>query len=202
MEETQNTQPAEKPATPATDTPAQPATGDEQQAFVQNTVTLEVTLNGETKASSVRFHTPTILRKVREIDDAATVKVITDDKDRRVLLEGTKPQAVVALEASTIPASKVREHIGKLVNVIADHSDLRAISVTFVCVDEAGNDSGGGFVATTPECTANEAMELVNCSDANTDKFVKKIELVVPGRTERTKDGIVTPTPEQVKELG
>ena len=163
-------------------------------------IKIEVTLNGETKTETARFHTPSLLERVKTLDDAAKVKIIAPDGDR-VLLEGTKEQAVAALEASTVKPGQIAAHIQRLVQFLADHSSLRAISVEAVFVDDEGRDSGFGFVSTVANCTAAQAVALVNCCDANVDEFISKTKLSVPGR-DQTKGGIVTPTQDQVKALG
>ena len=173
-------------------------------AATNRDVTFEVTLNGETKTEAVRFHTPSLLERVKTLDDAATVRILAPaaGDERRVLLEGTKAQATLALEASIIKPEQISEHLKKLVQLLADHSSLRAIGVEVVYVDNEGRDSGFGFVSTSVNCTTAQAVALVNCCDANVDEFISKAKLSIPGRNEPAKGGIVTPTEEQVKALG
>lgn len=192
MEKTDNT--PETPETP--ETPKAPAPN--------RNVTVEITLNGEKKRGEVRFHTPSILECVKKLDDAATVRVIAPGEDAehpKVLLDAPKAKAVEALTASTVPPEQIGAHVQKLVQFLADHSNLRAISVEAVYVDAEGRDSGFGFVSTTADCTQAQAVSLVNCCDANVDEFLAKTKIIVPGRNQ-PKGGIVTPTEEQVKALG
>jgi len=179
-----------------TETPVQ-----EKPAAKDRGIKIEITLNGETKTETARFHTPSLLECVKELDDAATVKIVAQGDEERVLLDGTKEQAVAALEASIVKPGQIAEHVQRLIQFLADHSSLRAVSVEAVFVDDEGRDSGFGFVSTVQNCTAAQAISLVNCCEANVDEFVTKAKLTIPGR-DKANGGIVTPTQEQVKALG
>lgn len=181
-----------------------PAGGHSPQDKKTHTVTLEVTSSGETKTAEVQFHTPTLIERISEIDDAAKVRIIAhgDGKDNQtVLLDAVKADAIAALEASTIKPGDIAAHVQKFVQFLADHSNIRAMSVEAVFIGQDKGDSGFGFVVTTPSCTAAQAVALVNCCDANVDEFLAKTKLDVPGRGQ-AKGGIIAPTQEQVKELG
>ena len=181
-------------------------TGDRStQARSQRTVSFEVTVNGDTTTDEVTFSTPQLLSRVNAIDDSATVKIVSkspDGKHDRILLEGTKAEAVKALTASIIPPERISAHLHNLMNTLIDHSTLKAIAVSATCADKDGNDAGFGFVITSSDCTAGAAVALVNCSDANMDEFITKAKLDVPGRNGPACKGVVTPTAEEVKELG
>ena len=169
-----------------------------------NTVSLTVTVNGQSTTERVKFNTPALLDKVGKLDDAATVQIVappTDKGEQRVLLDGTKEKAVAALQMSVVPADQIAVHIQRLVQFLASHSTLRAVGVAAICVDAEGHDAGFGFVNTMEDCTAAQAVSLVNCMDANANEFITKAKLNIPGRD--TPNGtIVTPTKEQVEALG
>lgn len=184
-------------------------TSEEQAkpASLNRNVTLEVTLNGETTRSSVKFHTPSLLKTVQGLDDAATVEIlagpIPGEDNPQVLLKGTKKEAANALAASIVKPEAIVAQFQHLVRFLVDHSMLKAVGVELVCLDDNGDTAGAGFVSTTEDCTTAQAVALVNCGDANLDEFVTKAKLAIPGRNGAAEKGtIITPTPEQVKKLG
>ena len=184
-------------------------TSEEQAkpASPNRNVTLEVTLNGETTRTSVKFHVPSLLKTVQGLDDAATVEILAgpipgEDKPQ-VLLKGTKKEATDALVASIVKPEALVAQFQHLVRFLVDHSTLKAVGVELVCLDDNGDVAGAGFVSTTEDCTTAQAIALVNCGDANRDEFVTKAKLAIPGRNGVVEKGtIITPTPEQVKKLG
>lgn len=187
-----------------TPNPAGAAPGGKTPNTAGNTVSLTVTVNGQSTTEQVTFNTPDLLERVRKLDAAATVKIVappTDKGEQRVLLDGTKEQAVTALQASVVPADQIAAHVQRLVQFLADHSTLRAVGVAAICVDAEGHDTGFGFVSTTAKCTAAQAVSLVNCMDANANEFITKAKLDIPGRG-AAKETIVAPTKEQVEALG
>ena len=174
------------------------------QNKADQSVTLIVTVNGNETRESVKFNTPVLLDKVSKLDDSATVKIVappTDKDEQRVLLDGTKEKAVAALQMSVVPADQIAAHIQHLVRFLVSHSTLRAVGVAAICVDAEGHDAGFGFVNTTEDCTAAQAISLVNCMDANANEFITKAKLNIPGR-DAPNGTIVTPTKEQVEALG
>lgn len=204
MEEEKNTQEAPEQTAATPDTTEQKP--DAEKGKEDGTVTLSVTVNGETTSKPVRFNTPALLEQVKALDDSATVKVDVIDSNvqdgKRTLLEGTKEEAVKALSASVIPADKIAAHLQSFMKTILDHSTMKAVAVSAVCTDDQGRDAGFGFVHTSADCTASAAVALVNCSDANMDEFITKAKLDVPGRNGSACKGVITPTAEEVKELG
>lgn len=195
------------PATPeAAGRPAPEAPKAAPKAPNKN-VTLEVTLNGETKRTSVKFHTPTLLKEVQGLDDAAEIKILAGpvegESTPRTLLRGTKKEAVEALARSVVKPGHLIAQFQNLVRFLVDHSTIKAVGVELVCLDEQGDTAGAGFVSTTEDCTKAQAVALVNCGDANMDEFATKAQLDIPGRHGAAAKGvIVTPTPEQVRKLG
>ena len=170
-------------------------------------VTLEVTLNGETTRKSIRFHTPTLLKEVQGLDDAAEIEILAGPVEGvdtpQTLLKGTKKEAVEALARSVVKPEHLVAQFQNLVRFLVDHSTLKAVGVELACLDDAGDVAVTGFVSTTEDCTKAQAIALVNCGDANMDEFATKAQLDIPGRHGAAVKGvIVTPTPEQVRKLG
>lgn len=204
-EENENTQKHEQAADAA------PAKQDKsgqtgQQAQQSREVTLAVTVNGETTSTKIKFHTPTLLAEVQKLDDAAHVMITAKEaegKDPVALLEGTKAEAVKMLTSSIVKPEQIVAQFQHLVRFLVDHSNLKAVGVELVCTDDNGDTAGAGFVSTTPDCTIQQAVALVNCGDANLDEFVTKAKLTVPGRKGADERGaIVAPTPEEIRKLG
>lgn len=177
-----------------------------QQAKQSRDVTLAVTVNGETTSKEIKFHTPTLLAEVQKLDDAAHVLITAKEaegKDPVALLEGTKEEAVRMLTSSIVKPEQIVAQFQHLVRFLVDHSNLKAVGVELVCTDDKGDTAGAGFVSTTPDCTIQQAVALVNCGDANLDEFVAKAKLTVPGRKGAEEHGaIIAPTPEQIRKLG
>jgi hypothetical protein len=203
MEETNNTQ--EQTVTAAKDTPSGETSTSAKKIEPERLVTLETTVNGETARNELRFNTPQILERVKQLDDAATVKIIVtgrDGADDRVLLDGTKAQAVTALEASVMPFEKIPDHLQGIMRTVIDHSTMKAVAVSGVCTVEDGKAAVFGFVSTSPDATRVLGALLVNGTDENIDEFIRTAGIEVPGRTTKPVNGVITPTPEQVEELG
>ena len=186
----------------------QPAADQSAAQAPKNEVTLAVTLNGETKKTSVRFHTPTLLEEVKKLDDAAEVEILAEPADPskgdpQTLFKGAKKDAAEALEHSIVKPADIVGQFQRLVRFLVDHSNLKAVGVELVCLDGNGDTAGAGFVSTVPDCTVAQAVALVNCGDANLDEFITKAKLEIPGRKGAAEKGtIVAPTPEQVRKLG
>lgn len=216
MEETNEPKTPETPVpetpveTPVPETPvpeAAPEAKPETPKAPNKNVTLEVTLNGETKRTSIRFHTPTLLAEVQGLDDAAEIEILAGPEEGKdtpqTLLKGTKKEAVEALERSVVKPEHIIAQFQNLVRFLVDHSTLKAVGVELVCLDDAGDVAGTGFVSTTEDCTKAQAIALVNCGDANMDEFATKAQLDIPGRHGAAEKGvIIAPTPDQVRKLG
>lgn len=206
MEEQKETTPeTPAPAAPA-DTPQQepPKDGGQPAQGKKGRTVMEVTVDGKTETREVKFHTPTLLKEVEKLAEGASVKIVAENSDgtNQVLFEGPKDDAVKALSASVVKPEDIVRHFQHLVQFMADHSDLKAIGIEAVHLDKDGNDAGFGFVTTVQDCTTAQAVALVNCGDANIAEFVLKAKLDIPGRTSPAMGGIITPTAEQVKQLG
>lgn len=232
MEENKETREPEQPAQPVVEAPVEtPQQGPQQgpnqtptddQAGKQPDraeqpgeqkpqspdVTMAVTLNGQVTKKRVRFHTPTLLAEVKKLDDAAEVEILAEPADPskenpQTLLKGAKKDAVEALEHSIVKPADIVGQFQRLVRFLVDHSNLKAIGVELVCLDENGDTAGAGFVSTTEDCTVAQAVALVNCGDANLDEFITKAKLDIPNRKGAAEKGtIIAPTPEQVRKLG
>ena len=207
MEEQKETTPeTPAPAAPA-DTPQQepPKDGGQPAQEKKGRTVLEVTVDGkDAEVRDVRFHTPTLLQEVQKLPDGAAVKVVAESSDgtSQVLLDANKADAIKALEASIVKPEDIVKHFQHLVQFMADHSTLRAVGIEAIHTDAEGKDTGFGFVVTSQDCTTAQAVELVNCGEANMAEFVLKAKLDIPGRTSPAMGNIVAPTPEQVKQLG
>lgn len=173
------------------------------KALPSTKVMLETTVDGKTESTQITFNTPDMYKRVQALDKSASVKIYVDrDGKQTVLIEGNRDTAAAALKASIIPSKQLMNHLRGFVKAVIDHSTVKAIGVEAVCLDDEGSDAGFGFVVTAKDCTAGQAVSLVNCADANMDEFIAKAKLSVPGRSAPAAGGIVAPTPEQVKELG
>jgi len=206
MEEQKETAPeTPAPAAPA-DTPQQepPKDGEQPAQGKKGRTVMETTVDGKTETREVRFHTPTLLQEVRELPDGASVKIVAENSDgtNQVLLDAAKADAVTALEASIVKPEDIVKHFQHLVQFMTDHSTLKAVGIEVIHTDAEGKDTGFGFVVTSQDCTTAQAVELVNCGEANIAEFMLKAKLDIPGRTSPAMGNIVAPTPEQVKQLG
>lgn len=195
MEENKDNAPAQE----------QPTAAEATQA--NKDVTLKATIGGQTTSKDVRFNTPLLLKEVQALDDSAAVEIVAtrtlDGKEvAQTLLKGTKAECVEALEKSIVKPNDLVAQFQHLVRFLVDHSNLKAVGVELVCTDDNGDVAGAGFVSTTVDCTAAQAIALVNCGDANMAEFVLKAKLDIPGRTSPVMGNIIAPTAEQVKQLG
>jgi len=201
MEEPIKTPAAEAPAAPA---PEAPAAKPEEAKKPDGTVLLSVTVDGQTTDERLLFNTPALLEKLTALPDGATVKIVGNGPDgpESTIFEGTKADAVKAMEQAVVPYKNIGLEFRKLAQFLVDHSTLKAVGVHGICVADDGSDAAFGFVATAT-CSQAQAVEFVNCGDANLNEFVAKAKLDVPGRGGVPEKGtIVAPTPDEIKNLG
>ena len=169
----------------------------------------------------LELHIPTVIKALEEVSDGATVKIEVAalapkagsqelkpgerpelEVQWRTAFEGKRQDAIDQLRKSVIQAQAIPGEIYKFVRYVMDHSDLQAVSVCIACKDPDGKPAVAGFVHTAKHCTNEDAAVLVNCMDANTQEFITKAGLTIPGRSAPKADGIIIPTADDKEKLG
>lgn len=171
--------------------------------------------------TELELHIPTMIKAVSEAADDATVKIEIaqigmkggtaelkpGDKPEteiqwKTAFEGKKADALAQLEHSNIAAEQIPREFYKFAQYVIDHSDLQAVSVCIACKDKDGHDAVAGFVQTAKHCTNASAAVLVECMDANTNEFIAKANLTIPGRNAPKMGDLVIPTATDKEKLG
>lgn len=181
------------------------------------TVTVKPADGSETYQLKCRFHTPTLLKTLNKVKDGDMVKIdLTEIQARKVegsdepelflgvrtLVESKKEDAIPGLQKSVVQSESLPAELQKFAQFLLDHSELRAVGVSLACTTEDGKDAVSGFILTAPNCTQGQAVALVNCMDANTQEFVTKAKIEVPGRNAPKMGGLIIPTAEDKEKLG
>lgn len=215
--------PEPAPKTGSTDGTADPgAKAPELPPLPEKPVKITVSRDGsESVMTELELHIPTMIKAVSEAADDATVKieiaqigmkggtVELKPGERPALeiqwktaFEGKKADALAQLEHSNISAENIPREFYKFAQYVIDHSDLQAVSVCIACKDKDGKDAVAGFVQTAKHCTNASAAVLVECMDANTNEFIAKANLTIPGRNAPKMGDLVIPTAADKEKLG
>lgn len=169
----------------------------------------------------LELHTPSILRAVAGAPEGCTVKIeiaqYQTEKGEAELKPGEKPKvtvgwrnafegarddAVKQLSASVIAAQDIPRAIHNYLKYVFDNSDLKACAVSVVVATPDGKDATAAFVVPGNHCTNAQAVELVNVMDANTNEFVTKAKLEIPGRNAPKMGGLIIPSAEDREKFG
>lgn len=175
----------------------------------------------EPKVIETALHTPTILREVAKTAEGSTVKIeiaqYQTEKGESELKPGEKPKvtvgwrkafdgprddAVKQLQASVIAAENVPKAIHNYLKYVFDNSDLKLCAVSVVVATPDGQDATAAFIVPGNHCTNAQAVELVNVMDANTNEFIAKAKLEIPGRNAPKMGGLIIPSAEDKEKLG
>lgn len=208
--------------TETTDTKTDNAKAPELPQLPDKPVKITLSKDGtEPVMTELELHIPTMIKAVSEAADDATVKIEIaqigmkggtvelnpGDKPEmeiqwKVAFEGKKADALAQLEHSNIAAEQIPREFYKFAQFVIDHSDLQAVSVCIACKDKDGKDAVAGFVQTAKHCTNASAAVLVECMDANTNEFIAKANLTIPGRNAPKMGDLVIPTDADKEKLG
>lgn len=176
---------------------------DNSNAPANASVDIKYTVDGKSETVGSRFHTPTMLQAVEGLPDGADVEItMRDENGDRTLSSGSKKAVLASIAMSIVPPEMVGAELRKFAQFIIDHSDTKAVGIHAV-VSSGEGDNGIGFAITSDDCTVPQAMEFVNCGEANVDEFVKKAKLSIPGRgaADTVEGGVVIPSKDQIASL-